>query len=376
MFCRLKVVLLHVEKRSCKDSLVHSMKHQTVFLLFCLSVILLTGCRPHASRPGKHQPLSHSTHGVRLIGCTPIKDQGNGELCWAYAMLATIESEHIMKGDSVNLSIAYVVRMLLHEKATEYYFSSGRKKIDMRGVASMIPHYIYKYGIVPYDSYETPRRLNYQVLKRKVEMVCREAIARQRGLAQLHESLDKLLDSEMGYLPGKTVHMLGAEYTPIEFAHSVCYPGEYVSLTSFSHHPFGTSFVLEVPDNTLRDCFLNLPLDALMERVVHAVKNGHPVCWEGDISEREFQQPDDGFVDLPSSELPVTQASRQRAFERLLTTDDHVMEIIGMGKRHGKTYFICRNSWGEQWGKGGCIYLSEDYIRLKTIAVYMSKDAL
>lgn len=35
---------------------------------------------------------------------TPVKDQGNSSLCWAYAMLATIESEHLMKGDSVNLS--------------------------------------------------------------------------------------------------------------------------------------------------------------------------------------------------------------------------------------------------------------------------------
>ena len=39
-----------------------------------------------------------------LLPITPVKDQRNSDLCWAYAMLATIETEHIVQGDSVNLS--------------------------------------------------------------------------------------------------------------------------------------------------------------------------------------------------------------------------------------------------------------------------------
>ena len=312
---------------------------------------------------------------VKLISTTPIKDQGKSELCWAYGMLATIESEHIMKGDSINLSVAYIARMMLGEKAKEYYFSQGKKPINMRGMSSMLIHYINKYGAIPYDSYQDPKNVNYKVLCRKVEQVCQNAIAQRAGIQKLQEELDDLLDSELGYMPARQVHMLGAEYTPLEFAHSVCYPEEYVSLTSFTHHPFREYFAIEVPDNQLHDEFLNLPIDELMGHLQKAIEKGHPVCWEGDISEPGFQSPRNNCVDVSPTERPVTQVSRQRAFEQLHTTDDHVMEIIGTFMRGKQRYYVCRNSWGKDWGNKGLIYLSEEYIKLKTIALFMSEDA-
>lgn len=74
-------------------------------------------------------------------------------------------------------------------------------------------------------------------------------------------------------------------------------------------------------------------------------------------------------------ERPVTQASRQKEFEQLRTTDDHVMEIIGTFMKGKQRFYVCRNSWGKNWGNKGLIYLSEDYLRLKTIAVFMSEEA-
>lgn len=202
-----------------------------------LAALLLASCgyqkKPEAAAPspqgaGKDNlPLN-----AQLIGSTPIKNQGKSELCWAYGMLATIESEHIMKGDSVNLSVAYVARMMLQEKALEYYFAQGKKPISMRGMASMLIHYIDKYGAQPYDSYEDPKDVNYKILCRKVEKICDGAIAQKSGIEKLKDELNNLFDREIGYMPAKQVHMLGAEYTPLEFAHSVCYPEEYVSLTS------------------------------------------------------------------------------------------------------------------------------------------------
>lgn len=313
---------------------------------------------------------------MQLISTTPIKNQGNNSLCWAYAMLATLESEHIMRGDSVNLSVAYVTRMMLQEKAIEYYLSKARKPICMRGMAPMLLHYINKYGAIPYDSYEDQEELDMRVLCRKVEYLCRNAIAQQIGITELKNRLNQLFDDTMGCLPAHTVHMLGAEYTPTEFAHSICSPNEYEALTSFTHHPFGERFALETPDNQTGATFLNVPIDQLMQYIRKAIRQGHPVCWEGDISEPGFQNPQQGFVDVKPSQTPVTQASRQREFESLRTTDDHVMEIIGMFCKNNHYYYVCRNSWGKLWGKSGNIYLSENYIRLKTIAVIISREML
>ncbi len=342
-------------------------------LLIILTALVIASCgdksRPLSS--DKKEPLPKD---VQLIRHTPVKEQGNSSLCWAYSMLATIESEHIMKGDSINLSIAYIARMMLHEKAYEYYLSKGKKGINMRGMGSTLIYYMEKYGAEPYDSYEDPKNINYKVLCRKVEQICNNALAKKAGLDKLHEQLDELLDQEIG-IRAKIVHMLGAEYTPLEFAHSVCYPEEYVSLTSFTHHPFREYFALEVPDNQQHDSFLNLPIDELVAHIQKAIERGHPVCWEGDITEPGFTDNPSSYVDIQPSQRPVTQKSRQREFEQLLTTDDHTMEIIGMF-RHGKqNYYVCKNSWGKQWKSNGLVYLSEDYIRLKTIAVFMSEDA-
>lgn len=346
------------------------------------SIILLIPILIYTSCSYKRQSVSHQKDNatelptnVHLIKHTPIKDQGKSELCWVYGMLATIESEHIMKGDSINLSVTYIARMMLHEKALEYYFSKGKKDISMRGMSSMLIHYINQYGALPYDSYQDPKNVNYKVLCRKVEQICQGAIAKEAGIKHLREELDELFDSELGYMPAPQIHMLGAEYTPLEFAHSVCYPEEYVSLTSFTHHSFREYCILEVPDNQLHDEFLNLPLDELMLHLQKAIEKGHPVCWEGDISERGFQAPRNNCVDISPTESPVTQNSRQKAFEQLKTTDDHVMEIIGTFIKNKKRYYVCRNSWGNKWGNQGLIYLSEDYIKLKTIALYMSEDA-
>ena len=347
-------------------------------IITILATLLISSCgyqrKPSSRQETGDRPFSLPTH-VKLIGTTPVKNQGKSELCWAYGMLATIESEHIMKGDSINLSVAYIARMMLGEKAKEYYFSQGKKAINMRGMSSMLIHYINKYGAIPYDSYQDPKNVNYKVLCRKVEQVCQNAIAQRAGIQKLQEELDDLFDSELGYMPARQVHMLGAEYTPLEFAHSVCYPEEYVSLTSFTHHPFREYFAIEVPDNQLHDEFLNLPIDELMEHLRHAIEKGHPVCWEGDISEPGFQSPRNNCVDVSPAERPVTQVSRQRAFEQLHTTDDHVMEIIGTFMRGKQRYYVCRNSWGKDWGNKGLMYLSEEYIKLKTIALFMSEDA-
>lgn len=334
--------------------------HKTYLLL---AVLCLVACGKPA-RQSAGQPLPFTVE--CRIKTTPVKNQGNSNLCWLYGMLATIESEHLMAGDSVNLSPDYLARMLLREGTTRYFFSRRQSDLSLRGMAPMALFYMARYGMEPYDSYHGDST-DYRLLARKLMYAARTS----RSLSLLASRTETLLDEQINFLP-RLVFMLGAQYTPLEFAHSVYRRGEYASLTSFSHHPFYRPFELETPDNRLHQQFLNLPLDSLMRRVERALRSGHPVCWEGDISEPGFCF-EQGTATVPARS--VTQQSRQRAFERRLTTDDHVMELVGIAHdAAGRRFYIAKNSWGTANPYGGFMFLSEAYVRLKTIAVCLPAE--
>ena len=53
------------------------------------------------------------------------------------------------------------------------------------------------------------------------------------------------------------------------------------------------------------------------------------------------------------------------------------MSIIGLARdTNGTKYFICKNSWGESNPYGGFMYLSHDYVKLKTIALYVQSNQI
>jgi cysteine peptidase len=328
---------------------------KTVFLF--LSFLVLISCEKQRGKVN----VSEEKFTVELrLPTTPVKDQGSSSLCWVYAMLATLETEHIMRGDSVNLSPDYVARMYLSEQASRRRLLPNKvvqkeAGITTRGMCTMALDLIQTYGLQHYDAYRHKPDMDYNVLCRKLDY---------------GNDTEKLLDKYIGPLPNQ-VFMLGALYTPLEFAHSVCTDDEYVALTSFTHHPYGQRFPLEVPDNYFHNTFLNVPLDTMMNRIVQSLRSGHPVCWEGDTSEPDFLF-GEGYAVLKNEKKKVTAERRQASFEAHRTTDDHVMEIVGLAHdQHGRRFFLCKNSWGTDNRYHGFMFLSENYVRMKTIAVVL-----
>jgi len=240
---------------------------------------------------------------------TPVKDQGDSEYCWAYAMLSTIETEHIVRGDSVHLSTAYVERV-------------GRRR-HLRGMGHTLLNLIARHGIVSYDAYP---------------------------------------DSSYHKLPRpKWVFMLGARYTPLEFAHSVCAPGEYVALTTSDDFPYYQEVVPDLPDNWEHNRFLNVPKDSLLAYVERAIRHRHAVCWEGDTDEYGFSFKK-GIADSHFSTTP---------------TDNHCMAVVGLARHpNGRLFFKMKNSWGTDNPYHGLMYMSAEYLRDKTVAIYMTRQAL
>lgn len=303
-----------------------------------------------------------------VIKTTPVRNQGDSQLCWAYAMLATIESERLMKGDSLTLSPDYLARLWLQDQARTHYLTRGKDKVSLKGMISLTPRLMDRYGIEPYDNYHPFGETNWEVLCRTAEEVAHASTS----LAMLDCQMDAILDQRVGFLP-PSLFVQGMAYTPMQLAESICLPDDYAFMTSFSHHPFGEDVVLETPDNHLLDTFHNIPIDSLMDTIVKALNAGHPVCWEGDISESGFDF-DNGIASLANDEAPVTQERRQHAFERFETTDDHCMELCGMAHdKHGRRFFIAKNSWGSSNRYNGFMYLSYNYVKMKTIAIAVAR---
>ncbi len=336
------------------------MYRQTVF--YVLALLMMAACE----RPKQAVTPSDFTDEIRLP-ITPVKNQGASSVCWMYAMLSTIETDRISQGDSVHLSVAYPLRRYMEDRAVEAMLGGTSRSGNMRGTVKMALALTDTYGAAPYDAYPSPG-VCYDALYRGVKAMARNA----RSIDQLRSRVTDMLDSRMGILP-KRVYMLHAQYTFGEFARSV-YVDSYRALTSFTHHPYGEEVALEVPDNYRHDTFLNVPIDTLMAAIDTALEHGYAVCWEGDTSEPGFSFRK-GVATLPHS-TPCTQQLRQRWFERRQTTDNHCMSIIGRAhNRQGQTYYIAKNSWGTDNPYGGLMYLSRNYVKMKTIAIIINNEA-
>ena len=184
-------------------------------------------------------------------------------------------------------------------------------------------------------------------------------------------------------------------------------PDDYVSITSYTHHPFYTQFALEVPDNWRMDQMYNVPMADMMRIIDEAIKNGYTLAWGADVSEAGFTRtgigvmpdiestdntgsdadhwlglsPDEKRKELtegPCAELTITQEMRQEAYDNWENTDDHGMQIFGTAKdQNGKRYYMVKNSWGTTKSKyKGIWYVSEAFMQYKTNDVLVHKNAI
>lgn len=319
-----------------------------------------------------------------VLKSTPVLDQQGSPLCWINAMLATIETDRLQLGDSVTLSPDYLARRFMEEQSVPCFFTCLPKEkekqtaddgeMNMRGTATTALRLASRYGVLPFDSYFPEKSVDWTSLARKAMTLARSS----SSLTKFKESLGNALDRQAGYLP-TAVHMLGATYTPLEFAHSLFLPGDYVALSSCTHHPFYSRFVLECPDNHYNDSCLNVPLDRMMPLIDRALEQGHAVCWEGCIS-------NDGFdwkrcqADVSVNERDKMgsgrrlQDYRQRLIEHRKVTDDHAMCIVGRAHTpDGRRWYLAKNSWGKTNGLRGYMYLSKEYLELYTVAIVLHR---
>ena len=197
-----------------------------------------------------------------------------------------------------------------------------------------------------------------------------------------------ILDKYIGTPPSEFTYE-GKKYTPQTFAKQVIKfnAADYVNITSYTHHPYYTSFILEAPDNFSNGYYYNLPLNEMIVLVKDAINKGYTVMWDADVSNKGFQQKNGLALNVSDANAQITDidmkeeaydaTTRQRLYENLTTQDDHLMHLVGVQKsKGGKTFFVVKNSWGKVGPFEGYINVSEPYFAINTVSLVVPKAAI
>ncbi len=317
----------------------------------------------------------------KRLPATPVKNQHRTGTCWSFATTSFIESELIRTGKGeMDLSEMFVVRKAYELKAEKYVRMHGTVNFGQGGLAMDVIRIWEDFGLVPEEAYpgkETGDSLPVHaemdaVLRGYVDQVIRNRNGKLTPVWM--EGFKGILDAYLGEEPA-TFSLDGNQETPRSFADKTGLdPSDYVAVGSFTHHPFYEKFVIEIPDNWLWGKIYNVPLGEMIQVLEHALENGYSVCWDGDTGEKGYDWKN-GVATYPS---PVTQESRQEGFDSYSTSDDHLEHFTGLARdQNGVRFYLVKNSWGTgDHIYHGYHYVSESYVRAKTIFLMVHRDAL
>lgn len=356
---------------------------------------------------------------TKIIPTTAVKDQSRSGTCWCFSTLSFLESEILRAGGpAMHLSEMWIVRHSFMDKAEKYVRMHGTINFAEGGASHDVTEGIKAHGIVPFEVYPG---LNYGtekpdfhelsvVLKAYLDAVVKTGDKSGKALSTAWKrGFDAILDEYFGPLP-ETFTYEGKEYTPETFAAQLPIDlDNYIDISSFTHHPFYTQFIIEVPDNWMWGTVYNVPLDEMMQIIDHALEQGYTVSWGTDVSEKGFSRTKAiGIVpeadtesmsgteaerwgkltdkekeaalykfDKPGKERTITQQMRQTAFDNYETTDDHGMLIMGTATdQAGNRYYKVQNSWNVLPPYGGFWYFSRPFVAYKTTSIMVNKQAL
>lgn len=354
---------------------------------------------------------------IHTVKTTSVKDQNKSGTCWCFAGTSFFEDEILRQGgDSLDLSEMFTVWHTYDEKAERFVRNYGGVNFAPGGSLIDVAHVWKKYGAAPEEvytglQYGEDKHVHGEldgILSAMLNVIVKKP---NKKISKAWRTAERgVLDAYLGKLPESFTYK-GKKYTPQSFAASLPIRVEdYVTISSFTHHPFYENFVLEVPDNWLAGQYFNVPMDEMKAVVDNAIAKGYPVAWAADVSEGGFKwnkgvalmpkgktegdmdgtelsrwvklsdkerQNDKYNFDGPVDEITVTQEMRQDMYDSQETTDDHGMEIVGIATdQNGKRYYKVKNSWDTNQVYGGFIYVSEAFFLAKTVGIYVHRDAV
>ena len=385
-------------------------------LTLAVLAIIATGANAKPKKAAKSNKPVFTV--VKENPITSIKDQNRSGTCWDYSTLSYFEAEILKKtGKTYDLCESFVANKNYMDRAIQVVRLHGDCQFSQGGSAYDVFYVLKNYGICPEDAMPFPGSLygdslnNFNEFFGQLEpYVAGISKSTEKKISnQWKVGLQGILDAYLGKCPEKFTYE-GKEYTPKQFAASLGLDwNDYVSITSYSHHPYYTQYAVEVQDNWRNPLSWNLPMEDMARIIDNAVMNGYTVAWGGDVSEPGFTRKGLAyFVDTKKAEslsgsdmarwlkltpakrtsiidslgctvpeLEPTPEQRQERFDNWELTDDHGMLIYGIAKdQNGKEYYMVKNSWGETGDYKGIWYMTKNFIIANTMDYMVNKNAI
>lgn len=387
-------------------------------IALALLAVVATGANAKGKKQPKEDPNKPVFTIVKENPITSVKDQNRSGTCWAYSTLSYFESEILKStGKTYDLCESFVANKDYMDRAVQVVRYHGDMQFAQGGSAYDVYYVLKNYGICPEDAMPFPGSLYgdslnnfnefFSLLEPYVEGIATNKASKISG--QWKVGFQGILDAYLGKCPENFTYE-GKNYTPKSFASSLgLNMDDYVTITSYTHHPFYSQFVVEVQDNWRNPASYNLPMDEMMQIIDNAVMNGYTVAWGGDVSEPGFTR--DGLAYMIDAkkmqslqgsdmarwlglspakrrnlidslgcnvpEVQATQEMRQERFDNWELTDDHGMLIYGIAKdQNGKEYYMVKNSWGETGKYKGTWYMTKTFIAANTMDYMVNKNAI
>lgn len=315
-------------------------------------------------------------------------NQDTTNACWSFSTISFMESElQRINGQSVKLAVMYPVYFGFIEKAKKYVETRGESRFTAGDLFTTVVDVVKNYGILPEEVYrgqavERPTR-NHKRMENEIEELKKRIIKEELwDETTVVTEVKKILDNYLGE-PPSSFSFRGETLTPLTFAEKyVDLPwDDYLLITSFGYAVFDSFAVLQVPDNWRKvDRYFNVSLDVFYSSMKTALTNGFSLVIDGDKSEPGRVGPLDVCY-IPDYDIPgtyINQAARDYRFDEGVTTDDHLMHIVGYGEVNGEDWFLVKDSWRDAFEgmHKGYFFYHRDYAKLKILAYMVHKDGV
>lgn len=354
---------------------------------------------------------------IKEIPITSVKNQARSGTCWNYSTLSFFEAEILKKNKKTyDLCEMFVCNKNYMDRAVTKVRMHGDAQFSQGGSAYDVLYVLQTYGICPEDAMPLPGTMYgdtlnnfnqfFEVMEPYVDAVA-HSTAKTLNPAW-KKGLQGIIDAYLGECPEEFTYE-GKKYTPMSFASSLGLDfDDYVTVTSYTHHPFYTSFAVEVQDNWRQPGSYNVPIEEVEKIIDNAIEQGYTIAWGGDVSEDGFTRQglallyDTENNDQTGSDMAhwlkmsaaekmnkirelgvnlveseVSQEQRQIEYDNWTLTDDHGMLIYGKAKdQTGREYYMVKNSWGKTGDYDGTWYMSKNFILAKVMDFMVNKNAI